>query len=159
MKFGKGLFCVTNSPGPYHGQITGPSTGGVTFYLTDPNFSIKFNGAGNSLTAEATTACPIDFPKCDFVGVLMYSLPKSCVNPLTQTQDIDLRGNGLGNIIGSVIVPCASVTMYGNSNCKGMNTQVIAYDVYTRGTADVYINYKASDGLQAENPAWITLLR
>jgi Flp pilus assembly protein TadG len=168
MNFGPGLFCVTNNPGPYHGQIIGA---GVTFYLMDPNFSMKFagggssggggngngNGGGNSgggsnMTATAPTAG-------EFAGILMYSLPQSCVDPLTQTQQIDLRGNGSGDVTGSIIVPCASVTMFGNSNSTGLHTQVIAYNVDTGGNADININYNANDGPQVNYPAWLTLLK
>jgi hypothetical protein len=50
--FAPGLYCVTNSPGPFHGQISGSE---VTFYIMSSTFSMKFNGGGN-LTASAPTS-------------------------------------------------------------------------------------------------------
>ena len=149
MNFGPGLFCVTNSPGPYHGQISGVNT---TFYLIPSNFSLKFSGGG-SFNATAPTAG-------EYTGVLMFSLPADCINPLQNTQSIDLRGNGSGTVpTGSIIVPCASVTMFGNSNGKGYNTQIIAYNVDSGGTPDIRINYDAGLGYNTNYPAWLTLLK
>ncbi len=153
MTFGPGLFCVTNSPGSYHGQLVGA---GVTFYLMDPNFSMKFNGHGNLGSDGVALTAPNDG---DYKGVLIFSMPHSCMNPLTQTQSIDFRGNGNGNIVGSIIVPCASVTMFGNSNNAGLHTQIIAYNVDSGGTADISINYKAEENWQTHYPAWLTLFK
>ena len=151
MHFGPGLFCVTNSPGPYHGEILGD---GVTFYLVPTNFSLKFNGGGN-LTATA----PLPDPQNPYAGVLMFSAPHLVGGVLQQTQQIDLRGNGTAAISGSVIVPSANVTMFGNSGGSGFGTQVIAYHVDSGGNSNIFINYNASIGYQTFHPAWLTLLR
>ncbi|MGE5138470.1 MAG: Tad domain-containing protein [Rudaea sp.] len=150
MRFGQGLFCVTNSPGPYHGQITGT---GVTFYLMPSNFTIDFNGGG-SLTATA----PLPGTS-EYAGVLMFSAPQLVNGELIQTQSIDLRGNGTGDVTGSIIVPSADVTMFGNSNSSGYHTQVIAYHVDTGGNANININYQADLAYQTFHQAWLTLLR
>jgi Flp pilus assembly protein TadG len=63
MDFAPGLYCVTNSPGPYHGELTGSE---VTFYIMSSDFSMKFDGSGNSFNAQA----PID-PDNEYWGVLM----------------------------------------------------------------------------------------
>ncbi len=160
MNFAPGLYCVTNSPGPYHGTIQG---NGVTFFLMSTNFTMKFNGGGN-LTATA----PKQNPNCDpnvagtcnpYAGVLIFSAPVVSGGVLQNTQSIDLRGNGTGAIAGSVIVPSASVTMFGNSSGIANNTQVIGYNVNSGGTTDITLNYVAADGYQTNQPAWITLLR
>ncbi|MGE5072572.1 MAG: hypothetical protein ACM3MF_04020, partial [Anaerolineae bacterium] len=148
MRFAPGLYCVTNSPGPYHGNITGTW---VTFYIVPSNFNLKFNGGG-SLTAIAPLYG-------EYTGVLMFSRAILSGGTLQQTQSIDLRGNGTGDVSGSIIVPSASVTMYGNSNSNGYETQVIAHDVNSGGNADIYISYHANKGFQSFFPAWLTLLR
>ena len=160
MIFTNGLYCITNSPGPYHGTLEGT---GVTFYLKPTNFSLKFNGGGN-LTASA----PQQNPNCDpkvpstcnpYAGVLMFSKPVLSGGVLQQTQSIDLRGNGTGLISGSVIVPSASVTMFGNSSSTNIETQIIAYNVSSGGNSDINLSYHAGDGFQTNLPAWLTLLR
>ncbi len=148
MHFGSGLFCVTNSPGPFHGAIDGT---GVTFYLMPSNFSMKLNGGG-TFTATAPTSGP-------YMGVLMFSAPQLSGGVLQSTQSIDLRGNGTGDIRGSIIVPSANVTMFGNSNSNGYQTQVVAYHVDSGGTSNIQIKYNGSYGFQTNQPAWLTLLR
>jgi hypothetical protein len=148
MKFGPGLYCVTNSPGPFHGSIEG---NGVTFYLKQPNFTMKLNGGG-SFTATAPLSGP-------YMGLLMFSAPQVSGGVLQSTQSIDLRGNGTGDVRGSIIVPSANVTMFGNSGSKGYSTQIIAYHVDSGGTANINIQYNTTVGFQTDQPAWLTLLR
>jgi Flp pilus assembly protein TadG len=149
MVFASGLYCVTNSPGPYHGTISGS---GVTFYVTNANFSMKFNGGGN-LTASAPTAG-------DYAGVLMYLAPQvNGSGALANTQEIDLRGNGSQDIVGSIIAPSADVTMFGNSGSNGFKSQIIGYQVDSGGNADISITYNAGQNYQAAQPMQISLLK
>ncbi|MBV6397108.1 MAG: hypothetical protein HFACDABA_02713 [Anaerolineales bacterium] len=135
MAFAPGLYCVTNSPGPYHGELTG---NGVTFYLTSSTFNMKFNGGGN-LTAQAPTSG-------EYRGVLIFSAPTfNGSNVLQCTQNIDMRGNGNADIVGSVILPSANVTMFGNSGTGGFRSQIIGCVVDSGGNADITINYAAND--------------
>jgi hypothetical protein len=148
MHFGPGLFCVTNSPGPFHGQITG---NWVSFFLMPSDFHMTFNGGGN-LTATAPTIG-------EYAGVLIFSAPQLSGRTLQGTQAIDFRGNGTGDVTGSIILPSADVTMFGNSNSNGYMTQIIAYHVDSGGNADIHINYNAALSYQASHPAWLTLLK
>ena len=150
MDFEPGLYCVTNSPGPYHGELTGSE---VTFYAMSSTFNMKFSGSGNSFNASAPTSG-------EYKGVLMYLAPQVDANGnLLLTQELDLRGNGDADTIGSIIAPSASVTMYGNSNTDAtINSQIIAYEVLGNGTADIHIEYQASDNYQAAIPITLTML-
>ena len=113
--FASGLYCVTNSPGSFHGAISGT---GVTFYITRSNFSMTFNGNGN-LTASAPTSG-------EYAGVLMYLAPQVDANGnLSHTQAFDMRGNGNGNVTGTIIAPSATVTMFGNSGTGAFDSQVV----------------------------------
>ena len=86
--------------------------------MTDPDFSMRFNGGGN-LTASAPTSG-------EYKGVLMYLAPQvDGSGNLLNTQDIDMRGNGTGNVVGSVIAPSATVTMFGNSGTGAFDSQII----------------------------------
>jgi hypothetical protein len=134
MDFAPGLYCVTNSPGPFHGHITGT---GVTFYVMSANFEMKFNGHGD-LTASAPTSG-------EYQGVLMYLAPQVDANGnLLRTQDMDMRGNGTGDVVGTVIAPSASVTMFGNSGTD-FYSQVIANKIDSGGTADISVIYQQGD--------------
>lgn len=152
MTFASGLYCVTNSPGPFHGQISSLPGAGVTFYITSPNFQMKFNGGGN-LTASAPNAG-------SYAGVLMYLAPQFDDNGnLLNTQAIDMRGNGTAEIIGSIIAPSADVTMFGNSNSIGFHSQIIAYQVDTGGGAYVNITYDEDLIYNAAQPITLYLLK
>lgn len=148
MDFAPGLYCVTNSPGPFHGQITGS---GVTFYITSANFSMKFNGGGN-LTAQAPTSG-------EYKGVLMYLAPQVSNGVLLNTQALDMRGNGSGDIRGTIIAPSADVTMFGNSGTGAINSQVIAYQVDSGGNADIRVAFQANDNYQVSASPTISLLK
>ncbi len=148
MAFAPGLYCVTNSPGPYHGQISGA---GVTFYIMSPTFSMKFNGAGN-----LTAACPYTGT---YAGVLMFSAPHFSNGVLQQTQQIDMRGNGSADVIGAVIMPSADITMFGNSGTAGFNTEIVGYRVDSGGNADININYQAGMNYQAPHPSTLYLVK
>ena len=149
MDFAPGLYCVTNSPGPFHGAISGVN---VTFYVTSSNFSMTFNGGGN-LTASAPTSG-------DYDGVLMYLAPQFDANGnLLNTQAMDMRGNGTGDVVGSIIAPSADITMFGNSGTGAFRSQVIAYEVDSGGNADITIAYEPDDNYQATLPITLTLLR
>lgn len=158
MDFAPGLYCVTNSPGSFHGEISGDD---VMFYIMSANFTMRFNGGGN-LTATAQN-CDADPGNCwddDFDGVLMYLAPQFDANGnLLNTQAIDMRGNGTGDLIGTIIAPSADVTMFGNSGTGAFNTQVIAYQVDSGGNADITVSYQASDNYQAALPITLTMLK
>ena len=152
MDFAPGLYCVTNNTvGPYHGELTGSE---VTFYIMSSNFEMKFSGAGNSFNASAPTSG-------DYEGVLMYLAPQVDANGnlLGSGQELDLRGNGDGDIVGSIIAPSAKVTMFGNSGAGALNSQVIAYLVDSGGTADIHLTYNANENYQADVPNTLTLLQ
>jgi Flp pilus assembly protein TadG len=150
MDFAPGLYCVTNDNINVHGLITGIN---VTFYMPSPNFSLTFNGGGAlGFPASAPTSGEYD-------GVLIYLAPQFDANGnLIQTQDLQLLGNGNGDITGTVIAPSASVIMRGNSG-SDFNTQIIAWDVTSNGTSDVVIVYDPDDNLHATLPITLTLLR
>jgi Flp pilus assembly protein TadG len=152
MDFAPGLYCVTNSPGPYHGELTGSE---VTFYIMSSNFNMKFNGSGNSFNAQAPTD-----PNNEYRGVLMYMAPQVDANgDLLNTQQLDLRGNGNGDIVGTIIAPSADVTMFGNSGTGALDSQVIAYQVDSGGTAAIHLVYDSGDNYRAFLPISLTLLK
>jgi Flp pilus assembly protein TadG len=149
MDFESGLYCVTNSPGPFHGQITG---NGVTFYIADPSFSMKFNGGGN-VTAQAPMG------DGEYHGVLMFSAPQFVGGILQCNQEMDMRGNGTADIIGSIIMPSTTITMFGNSGTGSFHTQVIGCAIDSGGNADISINYSSGQNYTPPTGATIQLLK
>jgi hypothetical protein len=148
MDFAPGLYCVTNSPGNFHGNITGT---GVTFYITRSNFSLRLNGGG-TVSASAPTSG-------EYKGILLYLAPQVSGETLLNTQALDLRGNGSANIVGTIIAPSATVTMFGNSGTGAYNSQIIGYNVDTGGTADITINYNQNDNWIVDFPANVGLFQ
>ncbi|MDP1714108.1 MAG: Tad domain-containing protein [Anaerolineales bacterium] len=153
MNFSSGLYCVTNNPGNghYSGAITGT---GVTFYVPNSNFTIKFNGGNNSsFNAEAPTGG-------DYAGILLYVEPQVTNGVLQNTGSIDLRGNGSTNTVGTILAPSADITMFGNSSSAGLiNSQIIGYQVDTGGSANIKLEYHSDDNFQTAQPITISLLK
>jgi hypothetical protein len=70
-----------------------------------------------------------------------------------------MRGNGNGNVTGSIIAPSADVTMFGNSGTGAFNSQVIAYQVDSGGNANINITYQANDNYNAALTISLTMLK
>jgi Flp pilus assembly protein TadG len=147
--FAPGVFCITNSPGNIHGNISGTD---VTFYSALANFSVNFNGGG-SFTASAPHGGT-------YSGVVLFLAAQTDADGgLSDSQDIALHGNGSAGVRGSVIAPSADVTLYGNSGLNGDDTQIVGYHVYAGGSASINLNYNPDDNYQAAYPEQITLVK
>jgi Flp pilus assembly protein TadG len=152
--FAPGLYCIMNTTiGPYHGELTGTE---LTFYIPSSSFSLKFDGSGNSFNATAPTD-----PDNEYKGVLIFMKPQvDASGHLMQTQQLDLRGNGSQDTVGSIIAPSAYVTMFGNSSSDALiNSQIIAYKVDSQGTADIHITYMKDDNYNKLLPISLALLK
>jgi Flp pilus assembly protein TadG len=150
MDFAPGLYCVTNSPVNDVDTLTGSE---VTFYMMRSDFRMILNGNGEGIDATAPTSG-------EYRGVLIYLAPQVDANGnLIMTQELDLRGNGSGDLIGTIIAPSADVTMFGNSGTGAYNSQVIGYQVDAGGNADITIHYQAAENYQATLPNTLTLLK
>jgi len=85
---------------------------------------------GNSFNAQVPTD-----PNNEYRRVLMYLASQEDANGnLLNTQQLDLRGNGNGDIVGTIIAPSADVTMFGYSGTGTLDSQVSAYQVDSGGT-------------------------
>ena len=89
----------------------------------------------------------------------MFSAAQLSDGVLQSNQSVDMRGNGTGDVSGSIILPSANVTMFGNSNSNAFHSQVIAYHVDSGGTANIQVAYQPAGNYQTACPAWITLLK
>ena len=116
---------------------------------------MKDVGSSNSFNAQA----PTDSDN-EYWGVLMYMAPQiDAHGNLPNTQQLDLRGNGDDDIKGTIIVPSADGTILGNSGTGAINSQVMAYQVNSGGTADIHLTYNVGDNYHASLPISLTLLK
>jgi hypothetical protein len=152
MVFAPGVYCVTNS-GTFtiNGTISGIQ---VFFYvMNNTNFTMKFAGAGSGLDARSPTTG-------EYTGILMYLKPAfDSSGNLIQTQALQLRGNGNAGIVGTIWAPSAEVSMFGNSNSKAFNSQIIAYNINSGGTADINLAYKPNRNHNASLPITLYLIK
>ena len=135
--YASGLYCITDAGGNIHSPITGT---GVTFYISDTNFTLKFDGGG-SLSATAPTSGK-------YKGLLIFG-------PLTDTpcsQNMEIRGNGSTPIVGTIFMPSACINYLGNGTGIAMDSQMIGYQVYSNGTADLKISYNSDDNWKYPQP-------
>jgi hypothetical protein len=89
----------------------------------------------------------------------MYLAPQvDASGNLLNTQALDLRGNGTGDIVGTIIAPSATVTMFGNSGSE-YYSQVIGYNIDSGGTADISVNYNSGQNWYLDLPPQVGLFQ
>lgn len=140
--YAPGLYCITNADGNFHGTISGS---GVTFYILDTSFTMRFNGGGG-MAVQAPTGGT-------YKGVLMFSN----VTSTACSQNLEFRGNGAGDNIGTVFMPSACIDARGNSGVAQNRSQIIGYRVTSNGTGDVVVNYNPNDNFTLTTPPMISL--
>ncbi len=143
-QFASGLYCVTNAGGNIHDTVTG---NGVTFYVMDTSFTMKYNGGG-SFAVQAPTAG-------EYAGLLMFSN----ITTTPCTQNVDFRGNGSSPIVGTIFMPSACIDWRGNSTGTLTHTQVIGYDVTSNGAGTVAVTYNAGENFTENLPGQVQLTK
>ncbi len=141
--YAPGLYCITDAGGNIHGTVTGS---GVTFYISDTSFTMKYNGGG-AMAVQAPTSG-------EYAGVLMFSN----ITPTPCTQNLHFRGNGTADNVGTIFLPSACIDARGNSEPHNNRTQLIGYNVTANGTGDVYVSYEDDDNYKRPEPAAIELV-
>jgi hypothetical protein len=143
--FAPGLYCITETGViNVHGTITGT---GVTFYILSTNFSLKFDGGGGMAVQAPTSGT--------YKGVLMFSN----VTATPCTQNIEFRGNGTGDNVGTIFMPSACIDARGNSGASQNDSQIIGYTVSSNGSGDVEVFYNADNNYEAPIPPKIQLTK
>ncbi len=137
-----GLYCINDANGNFHDTMTGTD---VTFFITDTNFTFKFNGGG-SMAFQAPTSGT-------YKGMLMFS----DITPTPCTQNIHYRGNGGAENIGTVFLPSACIDGRGNSEAHNIRSQIIGYRVTSNGTGDLYVTFNPDDNYKPPVPPQIEL--
>ncbi len=98
--YAAGIYCVYGVGGNYHGATTGT---GVTLYIMDTSYTVKFNGGGYIAITAPTTGV--------YAGVSVFS---NITYPVP-SQNFEFRGNGSTANIGTIFLPSAVIDFRGNS--------------------------------------------
>lgn len=141
--YAPGVYCITNANGNIHSTISGT---GVTFYIVDTSFTLKFNGGGG-WAVQAPTSGP-------YKGVLMFSN----VTTTACSQNLEFRGNGSGDNVGTIFMPSACIDARGNSGVKQNRSQIIGYVVSSNGSGTVNVYYNPDDNYTLSSPPQVSLV-
>ncbi|HSL45861.1 MAG TPA: Tad domain-containing protein, partial [Anaerolineales bacterium] len=134
--FENGVYCISDMDAYDQMDI---HLENATLYVTDAEFELKFAGGGG-FSGTPTSSGEFE----DYYMVIAYKPPPAVPCPDfndKNSQVIQYRGNGSGTFSGTILAPSACIDLRGNGLANAIHTQVIAYNVSTNGTADVYIQY------------------
>jgi len=138
--FTNGVYCITDMDALDSKDVI---LNNAALYVTDMEFNLRFAGGGGF----SGTPYSGNGPYSGFAVIVAYN-PNVCNNFTDQNvQTMVLRGNSGGTFSGSIFAPSACIDVRGNGDPAGMNTQIIAYNVTSNGTAEVYINYSPNPKL------------
>ncbi len=125
----------------------------ATLYVTDTNFSVKYNGGGDTgFFGTASTSG-------EYQGYYMIVKLLSKAAADACDQNIDFRGNGSLAMYGTILAPSVCMDYRGNSSGVSTHSQMIFYEFTSNGTADLDINYQAAENRQDPVDPRISLLR
>jgi hypothetical protein len=152
MYFAPGIYCITDADKSSKVNIYGDD---VLFWVMNPNtFEMKFAGGGGFFTTKRVSG-PERF------NGFMLIIPMStnpCTNFSNGKPSLELRGNGDGDLTGTILAPSTCIDYRGNANTKAVKSQIVGYIVSSNGNASLVVNYNADDNRQDPKPPSIELL-
>jgi hypothetical protein len=125
----------------------------ATLYVTDTEFSLKFAGGGGFSGTATTTAGSPYKGYYMILPLLSKAEADSCV------QNVDYRGNGNNLLVGTILAPSSCWDYRGNAASDTNRSQMIVYNLSSNGTADLSIDYAASDNAATPVAAAIELTK
>jgi hypothetical protein len=139
-----GIYCVYGDKG-FSGNGGEVSVGqplngvtGVMIYLQNGPFDLGGNTIVN-LNAEPSPDTLLDEGRNDWKGMLIYVDPDN-------NSDVKITGTSNSNYSGTIFASASDCTIQGTGESIGLiSSQVICYTVKVAGTAEVNIEYNASD--------------
>jgi Flp pilus assembly protein TadG len=149
--FNNGIYCISNFDVFDGANII---TNNATLYVTDTDFDLRFSGGGGFAGTPSLSG--------EYAGYYLVMAMSSTPCPTFTSQNhqvIVFRGNGLGNLSGTILAPSACIDFRGNSNGAAINSQVIGYNVSANGTANNYILYNEEENRRDAQPITIQLLK
>jgi hypothetical protein len=138
--FTNGVYCISNMDALDSKDII---LSNATLYVTDTDFNLKFAGGGGFSGTPTSSGTYSNY----YMVIAMAASP--CPSFTSQNaQVINYRGNGSGDLKGTILAPSACIDLRGNGTTDNINSQLIGYNVSSNGTADIYINYREQDNHQ-----------
>jgi Flp pilus assembly protein TadG len=149
--FSNGVYCISNFDVFDSANIVLQN---ATLYVTDTEFDLRFAGGGGFSGTPTHTG---EFSS--YYLVIGMSAPPCASFTSQNAQVILFRGNGLGDLYGTILAPSACIDYRGNSDGSAIHSQIIGYNVSANGTADNYIQYIEEENRRENQPITIKLLQ
>ncbi len=124
-----------------------------TLYVTDTSFDVKFNGGGDTGFFGTGSTSGTYQGYYMIIKLLSLTAASNC------DQNIEFRGNGNLDIVGTILAPSTCMDYRGNSSGVTTRSQMIFFNFTSNGTADLDINYQAGDNPTSPEDANLTLLK
>lgn len=125
----------------------------ATMYVTDTVFSLKFAGGGGFSGTPTQSGIYHSY----YMIVAYDPTPCEAFND-NNAQQIQWRGNGFGELYGTVLAPSACIDYRGNSDGSAINSQLIGYMVTSNGNAEVAVDYEADENRRDPEAPTISLI-
>ena len=125
----------------------------ATLYVTDTSFDVKFNGGGEP-GFFGTATKTVGSPYKDYymiIALLSKAEADKC------NQNVEYRGNGNNELIGTILAPSTCWDFRGNST--GDSSQLIFYKFTSNGDAELNINYAPLDNATGPEPPVLELAK
>jgi|GEM_PF-1291050 len=134
--FSNGIYCISEFD-VFDG--TDIVLNNATLYVTDPSFDLKFAGGGGFSGTPTNTG---EFSSYYMVVQPPANQADACQSFQHGPQSIVYRGNGGGNLYGTVLAPAACIDFRGNAGAGAINSQIIGYRITSNGNASVSVEYQ-----------------
>ncbi|GAB4542887.1 MAG: hypothetical protein Fur002_13940 [Anaerolineales bacterium] len=134
--FSNGVYCISNFD-VFDG--TDIVLNNATLYVTDQNFDLKFAGGGGFSGTPTNTGT---YSSYYMVVQPPANQADACQSFQHGPQTIVYRGNGGGNLYGTVLAPAACIDFRGNAGAGAINSQIIGYNITSNGNASVSVEYQ-----------------
>jgi Flp pilus assembly protein TadG len=148
MYFAPGIYCITGADKSSKVNIYGHD---VLFYVMNPDtFEMKFAGGGGFFTTRRVSGPP------EYNGyMLIIPMSKSpCTSFSNGKPSLELRGNGDGDLTGTILAPSSCIDYRGNASTKAVKSQIIGYIISSNGGASVIVDFDASENrLEPKSPS------
>jgi hypothetical protein len=149
--YSNGVYCISNLSDKDGVNIV---LDNATLYVTEKKIDIKFAGKDKGgFSGTASQSGP-------YAGyyMIVHLYPDQTCTKKNEKPEIVYAGNGLGNLVGTVLAPSACIDVRGNSDNTAMDSQIIGHTILSMGTADFSVNFNAAQNAQQPLPPIIELL-
>src|SRR3990172_3352539 len=146
-----GVYCMTNFDAYDKKDI---KLNNASLYVTDTVFKLQFAGGGGF----SGTPTESDTYSSYYMIIAYDSSPCTDFND-NNAQVIQYRGNGTGELAGTILAPSACIDFRGNSNGSAVHSQIIGYTVSSNGSASVNVEYNSSENRRESQDPTIELIK